>query len=147
MRGRAPTWHARCVPIEINQSLVVPDAELEWKYTTSGGPGGQHANRSSTRVHLTWNIADSSVVSGETRSRLLSKLGGAVRVDVDDHRSQVRNRDIAAQRLAEKVQAALVRPRTRKATKPSRGAQRRRLEGKKQRSNTKKLRQKPTHWD
>lgn len=135
------------MPIEINQSLVVPDAELDWKYTTSGGPGGQHANRSSTRVHLTWNIAESAVLTGETRSRLLSKLGAVVRVDVDDHRSQLRNRDVAAERLAEKVRAALVRPRKRKATKPSRGAKRRRLEGKKQRSNTKKLRQKPTRWD
>ena len=135
------------MPIEINQSLVVPDAELDWRYTTSGGPGGQHANRSSTRVQLTWSIADSTVLTDATRSQLLHKLGDVVRVDVDDHRSQLRNKDIAAERLAEKVRVALVRPRKRKATKPSKGAQRRRLEGKKQRSNTKKLRKKPTRWD
>jgi ribosome-associated protein len=135
------------MPIEVNHSLVVPDAELDWKYTTSGGPGGQHANRSSTRVQLTWNIADSGVISDATRNQLLIKLGDVVRVDVDDHRSQLRNKDLAADRLAEKVRAALVRQRRRKATKPSRGSQRRRLDGKKQRSNTKKLRQKPSSWD
>ncbi|MFT5268358.1 MAG: ribosome-associated protein [Acidimicrobiales bacterium] len=135
------------MPIEINHSLVVPDAELDWKYTTSGGPGGQHANRSSTRVQLTWNIAESAVISDATRNQLLMKLGDVVRVDVDDHRSQLRNKDLAAERLAEKVRAALVRQRRRKATKPSRGSQRRRLDGKKQRSNTKKLRQKPSSWD
>jgi ribosome-associated protein len=135
------------MPIEINHSLVVPDAELHWKYTTSGGPGGQHANRSSTRVQLTWSIADSTVVTDAMRNQLLIKLGDVVRVDVDDHRSQLRNKDLAADRLAEKVRAALVRQRRRKATKPSRGSQRRRLDGKKQRSNTKKLRQKPSRWD
>ena len=135
------------MPIEINHSLVVPDAELDWKYTTSGGPGGQHANRSSTRVQLTWNIADSAVISDAMRDQLLVKLGDVVRVDVDDHRSQLRNKDLAADRLAEKVRLALVRQRRRKATKPSRGSQRRRLDGKKQRSNTKKLRQKPSSWD
>ena len=135
------------MPIEINQTLVVPDAELEWKYTTSGGPGGQHANRSSTRVQLSWNITDSAVLTEGTRGQLTKKLGDIVRVDVDDHRSQLRNKDVAADRLAEKVRGALVRPRKRKATKPSKGAQRRRLEGKKRNAQTKKLRQKPTRWD
>lgn len=135
------------MPIEINQSLVVPDAELDWKFTTSGGPGGQHANRSSTRVQLSWNVAESQVLTETVRSQLLQKLGEVVRVDVDDHRSQLRNKDVASERLAEKIRLALVRQRKRKPTKPSKGAQRRRLEGKKQRSNTKKLRKKPTRWD
>jgi|TARA_B110000305_G_C19220445_1_gene530288 ribosome-associated protein len=135
------------MPIEINHSLVVPDAELDWKYTTSGGPGGQHANRSSTRVQLSWNIAESVVLNSEMRDQLITKLGHVARVDVDDHRSQLRNKDLASDRLAEKVRAALVRQRRRKATKPSRGSQRRRLDGKKQRSDTKKLRQKPARWD
>ena len=135
------------MPIEINQTLVVPDAELEWKYTTSGGPGGQHANRSSTRVQLSWAISDSAVLNEGTRAQLTTKLGDIVRVDVDDHRSQLRNKDVAADRLAEKIRSALVRPRKRKATKPSKGSQRRRLEGKKRNAQTKKLRQKPTRWD
>lgn len=133
--------------IEVNSSVVIPDAELNWRFTTSGGPGGQHANRSSTRVQLSWNIAESAVLNQSTRDRLLARLGDVVRVDVDAHRSQLRNKDVAAERLAEKVRDALVEQRKRKATKPSRGAQRRRLESKRRTSQTKKLRKKPTRWD
>ncbi len=64
------------MPIEINQSLVIPDAELDWKFTTSGGPGGQHANRSSTRVQLSWNIVESAVLSDSVRNRLQTKPQG-----------------------------------------------------------------------
>ena len=135
------------MPIEINSSLVIPDAELEWKFTTSGGPGGQHANRSSTRVQLSWSIANSGVLSESMRDRLQAKLGDVVRVDVDDHRSQLRNKDVAGERLADKVRAALVRQRKRKPTKPTKGAQRRRLDSKRRTSQTKKLRQKPRNWD
>ena len=133
--------------IEINQSLVIPDAELDWKFTTSGGPGGQHANRSSTRVQLSWNIAESAVLSDSVRNRLQTKLGDVVRADVDDHRSQLRNKDTALERLADKVKAALIQQRKRRPTKPSKGSQRRRLDGKKRDSQTKKLRKKPTNWD
>lgn len=135
------------MPIEINPSLVIPDAELEWKFTTSGGPGGQHANKASTRVQLSWSITDSGILGESMRDRLRSKLGDVVRVDVDDHRSQLRNKDAATERLADKVRVALVRQRKRKPTKPSRGSQRRRLEGKKRKAQTKKLRQKPKSWD
>ena len=135
------------MPIEINSSLVIPDAELEWKFTTSGGPGGQHANRSSTRVQLSWSIANSGVLSESMRDRLQAKLGDVVRVDVDDHRSQLRNKDVAGERLADKVRAALVRQRKRKPTKPTKGAQRRRLDSKRRTSQTKNLRQKPRNWD
>ena len=135
------------MPIEINPSLEIPDAELDWKYTTSGGPGGQHANKASTRVQLSWSVIDSAALTDKDRSRLLSKLGDVVRVDVDDHRSQLRTQDIATERLADKVKAALIRKRLRKPTKPSRGAQRRRLESKKRRGQKKELRKKPTRWD
>lgn len=135
------------MPIEINDSLEIPDDELDWKYTTSRGPGGQHANKASTRVQLVWDIASSSTLTEGLRQRLTAKLGDTVRVDVDDHRSQGRNRDIAAERLGDKVRAALVRPRARRKTKPSRASQRRRVEGKRRKSETKKLRQKPAAWD
>jgi len=135
------------MPIEINPSLEIPDAELDWKFTTSGGPGGQHANRSSTRVQLTWNIEESTVLDDGMQATLISKLGEVVRVDVNEHRSQLRNKALAGERLAEKVQGALVRKPKRKKTKPSRGAQRRRLEGKRRKSETKRMRQKPTSWD
>jgi len=135
------------VPIAIDDSLVIPDGELEWKYTTSGGPGGQHANRASTRVQLAWDIASSEVLTESVRARLSTKLGEVVRVDVDDHRSQSRNREIAGDRLAEKVRSALVQRRRRTATKPSRASQRRRVEGKRRKSETKKLRKKPSSWE
>jgi len=135
------------MPIEINSSLVIPDAELDFKYTTSGGPGGQHANRSSTRVQLSWSIVESAAVTGAVRSRLLSKLGEVVRADVDDHRSQLRNKDVALERLGDKVKQALVQERKRRPTKPTKGSKRRRLEGKKRKSQTKKLRQRPSRSD
>lgn len=133
--------------IEVTPSLHVPDSELEWRYTTSGGPGGQHANRSSTRVQLSWNIAESGVIGDAMRVRLVNKLGDVIRVDVDDHRSQLRNRDIAAERLAEKVRAALQQQKKRKKTKPSRRAKQRRLDAKRKNSDRKKARRKPTNWD
>ena len=135
------------MPIEIDDSLEIPDAELEWKYTTSRGPGGQHANKASTRVQLAWNIASSEALTDTMRRRLRAKLGDVVRVDVDDHRSQGRNREVASERLADKVRTALVRQRRRRATKPSRASQRRRVEGKRRKSETKKLRKKPGAWD
>lgn len=135
------------MPIEINAALVIPDHELDWKFTTSGGPGGQHANRSSTRVQLSWAIAESTALPDSLHTKLVARLGPVVRVDVDDHRSQLRNKDLAAERLGHKVRSALVEKRKRKPTKPSKGAQRRRLEGKKRKSETKKLRKKPTNWD
>ena len=135
------------MPIEIDDSLMIPDAELEWKYTTSGGPGGQHANKASTRVQLAWDIAASEVLTDGVRNRLTTKLGDVVRVDVDDHRSQSRNREIAGDRLAEKVRTALTQRRPRRATKPSRSSQRRRVEGKRRKSETKKLRKRPSSWE
>lgn len=135
------------MPIEINTGLVIPDAELDWKFTTSGGPGGQHANKASTRVQVSWDVAESAVVREADRQLLIEKLGDTVRVDVDQARSQARNRELAAERLAEKVRAALVRPRRRKKTRPSRASKARRVEGKRRKSETKRLRQRPTRWD
>lgn len=135
------------MPIKVNNLLTIPDAELEWRYTTSGGPGGQHANKSSTRVQLSWDIENAGSVGTTYRERLTAKLGSVARVDVDDYRSQLRNRDVAQERLAEKVRAALVQPRPRRPTKPTKGSQRRRVEGKRRKSHTKKLRKKPTRWD
>jgi len=135
------------VPIEINSGLIIPDAELDWKFTTSGGPGGQHANKASTRVQVSWNITDSAVLRSADRALLIEKLGDTVRVDVDEARSQARNREIAAKRLAEKVQGGLVRPRRRKATRPSRASKARRIEGKRRTAEKKRLRKRPTGWE
>jgi len=135
------------MPIEVTSRLSIPDAELDYRFTTSRGPGGQHANRSSTRVQLAWHIAGSESLDETTRDRLLAALGDTVRVDVDDHRSQQRNRELAAERLAQKVRSALVTKQSRRPTRPTAGSRRRRVEGKRRRSQTKELRRKPTRWD
>lgn len=135
------------MPVEVSAELTIPDDELEWTYTTSGGPGGQHANRNQTRVRLAWDVASSSAVSGSTKVRLQDTLGSTVRVDVDDTRSQFRNRAIAAQRLADKVSTALKQTRRRKATRPSKGSKHRRLDAKRRRSDTKRLRRRPHSED
>ena len=135
------------MPATVSSSLVIPDAELEWKFSPSGGPGGQHANKANTRVELTWNIASSAVVSDIQRRRLTTALGDETRVVVDDERSQARNREIAIDRLVERVKAALIPPRPRRPTKPSKGAKQRRLDAKRRAGQTKRLRQRPRHDD
>ncbi|NOX31541.1 MAG: aminoacyl-tRNA hydrolase [Actinobacteria bacterium] len=132
------------VPLQVNSSLTIPDAELVERFTKSGGPGGQHANKANTRVELVWNIADSVAVDGYQRSLLISVLGAVVRVVVDDERSQARNRDIAGERLVGRVRAALVPPKRRVPTRKTRGSNRRRLEAKRQSGQTKRLRRKPS---
>ncbi len=135
------------MPVPVNDHLVLPDAELQWRFSASGGPGGQHANKANTRAELTWSIVDSAVVSGTQRHRLLSKLGPIVSVVVDEERSQARNRDIAEQRLAARIRAALVVPKPRRETKPSRGSKERRLKAKRSRSQDKQLRRRPGRDD
>ena len=135
------------MPIHVNSSLVIPDAELEWKFSASGGPGGQHANRSNTRAELTWDVAGSAVLSDAKRELLIGKLGSSVRIVSDEHRSQTRNREAAEARLGERVREALKQDRPRRATKPTKGSKRRRVEGKRRISQTKKLRGKPSFDD
>lgn len=127
----------------IKSTVAIPRAELVVRATRAGGPGGQHVNTSSTRVEVTWNVRESAALSDAQRERLLQVLNsrldgeGAIRVVASDTRSQRQNRDLAEQRLAEVVRRALVIPRKRKATKPTRASVERRLEGKK-RSGTQK---------
>lgn len=130
-------------PLIINPAVAIPRTELGVRASRAGGPGGQHVNTSSTRVELTWNVRQSAALSDVQRARLLQALTsrldgeGAIRVVASDTRSQRQNRDLAEQRLAELVRRALVVPRKRKATKPTRASVERRLDGKK-RSGTKK---------
>ena len=110
--------------------MQVPPEEVSVKVSRSGGPGGQHANTSETRVELAWDVAGSDAVTDAQRALLLERLGPVVRAVAEDTRSQARNRDIAFDRLAAKVAAALVVARPRRATRPSRGAVERRLAAK-----------------
>jgi len=135
--------------VEVTPRLTIPEDELTETFQTSGGPGGQHANRSSTGVALSWIYAESSVLTESEKTRLAAGLGsrgdnGAVRVVADKSRSQWRNRSLARARLAELVAEALKRPPARRRrTKPSRSAQQRRIDEKKKRAQTKRLRGRP----
>ncbi len=131
------------MPVTVRPSLVIPDAELSERFTTSGGPGGQHANKAATRVELTWDIESSTVVSERDRATLIEHFGPIVRVVVDDERSQLRNREIAHDRLAGRIRTALTPAKPRRATKPTRGSKHRRVEAKRKNSQRKQLRQKP----
>lgn len=129
--------------LQVRSGLVIPAAELTERFMPSGGPGGQHANRASTRVELRFDVTTSAVLSNSQRQRLLDRLGEEVRVVVDEQRSQSRNRDIARERLAGRIRNALVVEAPRRATKPTRGSKRRRLDAKKRRSELKQQRRRP----
>ena len=128
----------------VNSRLRIPAAELIIRATRSGGPGGQHVNTSSTRVEAVWGMRTSSALTDTQRAqletRLASKLDstGAVRIVATDTRSQTQNRALALARLAGMIRAALVVPKVRKPTKPSRGQKAARLDEKKRRSHTKR---------
>ena len=135
--------------LRISDSLTIPAAELDWTFLPSGGPGGQHANRSSTRVVLRFDVAATGAVDEEIRARLLDRLADPMlSVTVDDSRSQWRNRQLAKRRLRDRLQAALApEAPPRRSTKPSRRVRQRRLDAKRARSQTKALRKRPDMGD
>ena len=110
--------------------VVIAESDLEWRFSGPGGPGGQHANTSNTRVEVVFNIADSTSLDEATRSRLMAALGPSVRVVCAATRSQHRNREMARELLEARVRRALVVTPARRATRPSRAAAERRLAAK-----------------
>jgi ribosome-associated protein len=122
---------------------LIPESEIEERFETSGGPGGQHANRSETAVTLRFQV-DASSLPDDVRDRLSRRLGPRVEVTASDTRSQWRNREIARDRLTEMLEQALVEPKQRRKTKPTRRARERRLSAKKARSELKRSRRRPT---
>lgn len=136
----------------VNPELSIPRSELSFRASRAGGPGGQHVNTSSTRVELLWNVEDSRSLSGEQRARLREKLDsrldaqGNVRVVASAFRSQSRNREDAEERLATLVRRALLVPKVRKKTRPSRAAKEKRLQSKR-RLSTKKRDRRSDHDD
>lgn len=121
---------------------LIPETELEERFETSGGPGGQHANRTESAVALRFYVHESSLPD-DVKAKVTGRLGDRVEVVAADSRSQWRNRALARQRLREKLEAALVDPPTRKTTRTPRRAKERRLAEKKARSELKKTRRKP----
>jgi len=130
-------------PLKVNASVAIPRAELGVRASRAGGPGGQHVNTSSTKVEVTWNVTASTALSETAKGRVLLALAsrldtnGTIRVVASDTRSQRQNRELAEERLAALVRHALVVPRTRKKTRPTRASVERRLTAKK-RSGEKK---------
>jgi ribosome-associated protein len=137
--------------LEITPTLLLPLAELEYRATRAGGPGGQHVNTSSTRIEVWWDVRSSPSLDDDVRARLLERLAarldgeGRLRVVASESRSQLRNREAATERLRELVAAALVVRKPRKRTKPSRAAKAARLEAKRRRSAVKRERRPPRH--
>jgi ribosome-associated protein len=126
--------------VRITSSLSIPLSELQFRFTPSGGPGGQHANKVNTRAELRFDIAGSPSLGPRQRARLLEKLGPEVRVVADDERSQGRNRQLAVSRFADRMAAALHVDKPRRPTRPSKGAKERRLTAKRQLSERKRAR-------
>ena len=121
----------------VTRLLTIPAGELRWRFSGSGGPGGQHANTSNTKVTLTWNIETSEALTDYQRTRLVSELGPVIRIVAVEERSQTRNRDIALERLRERLRAALAVRAHRRPTAPTRSSVDRRLAAKRQRSERK----------
>ena len=131
----------------MNQGWEVPETEIELRFITSGGPGGQHANRSNTKVEAVFRIAKSTTMPPRLQQRVMEQLGERIRVTADDERSQLRNRALAIARLRSRVRTAGHVESPRRATKPTRGSKRRRGEAKRRRSEVKRDRQRPTRHD
>ncbi|QDW30872.1 aminoacyl-tRNA hydrolase [Arthrobacter sp. KBS0702] len=135
--------------LEVPPALTIPASELGWRFSRSSGPGGQHVNTSDSRVELSWNVAESGVLSDGQRLRLVTRLGqrlvdGVLTVSASERRSQLRNREIALAKLSALVAEGLApEPARRRATKPTRASNRRRLAAKEQRAATKQQRRRP----
>jgi ribosome-associated protein len=126
--------------VRISSSLRIPMSELQFRFSRSSGPGGQHANKVSTRVDLRFDVAGSPSLGPRQRGRLLDRLGPEVRVVADDERSQVRNRQLAVHRFRDRMAEALRVETPRQPTRPSRAAKERRLADKRLRSQRKRNR-------
>jgi ribosome-associated protein len=127
----------------IRARLVIPSDEVELRVTTSGGPGGQHANRSLTRVVASFRVSTSRVLSDADRELLIEKVGTVVRSSAGRFRSQGMNRSAALEQLAARIAEALTRQTPRRATKPTRSSKVRRVDDKKARSRVKERRRRP----
>jgi ribosome-associated protein len=143
------TWEADG-GLRVSRTVVVPPGDLRWRFSRSGGPGGQSVNTTDSRVELMLDLTATPAFDERQRARLLDRLqgrlvDGVLTVTASEHRSQLRNRDAAALRLAALLREALAAPgRGRRPTRPTRGSQQRRLDAKTRRGRTKRLRRPPT---
>jgi ribosome-associated protein len=129
--------------LRVTRTCAIPMSEIEWRFSPSGGPGGQHANRSNTRAEARFDIAGSPSLGPRQRATLIDRIGPLAQAVADDERSQARNRAIALDRLRSKLALALKRETPRRATAPSAAAKERRLKSKRERSELKRQRARP----
>ena len=129
--------------LQITRALSIPLNEIDVRFSASGGPGGQHANKAATRVEMTFDAEASPSLGPRHRDLILKNIGPVVRVVVDEERSQLRNRTIALQRLRVRLASAVHVQAPRRATKPSRGSKERRLKSKRERGTIKQNRRRP----
>ena len=120
----------------VNAEVAIPLSEVELRTSRSSGPGGQHANVTASRVEAVFEIDDSTTLTDEQKRRLHARHGERVTAVAQDARSQARNRELALERLRDKLEAGLAVPRKRRATRPGRAAKERRLEAKRRRATT-----------
>ena len=133
--------------LRVTATLRIPLADLEWKVSRSGGPGGQHANTSDSRVEVRFSVVDSASLGPRQRARLLERHGPVVRAVAADSRSQARNRATALDRLAARLAAGLAVEPPRRPTRPSRSAKERRITEKKRQGERKQARRRPDLTD
>ncbi len=127
----------------MTRSVVLPLAEVRFRTSRSSGPGGQHAQKSETRVEALFDVESSAALTETQKRRVVSRVGPVVRAIAQDERSQLRNRELALERVVEQLRAALRVERKRVPTKPTAASRERRLEQKRRRSETKRLRRQP----
>lgn len=129
--------------LRIDDRLAIPMGEIELRTSRSSGPGGQHANVTASRVEAVFDVERSAALDEATRERLLARAGSTVTAVAQDARGQARNRELALQRLAAKIEAALRVPRRRRPTRPTKGSRMRRLEQKRRAGERKRGRRRP----
>ncbi len=130
-------------PMPIAPGVAIPLSEVELRASRSSGPGGQHANVTASRVEAVFDVRSSAALGEEQRNRLLARHGDRVTAVAQESRGQARNRELALERLREKLAEALAVPKKRRPTKPGRGARERRLETKRRRGERKRQRRPP----
>jgi len=134
----------RAESIRVTRSVTLPVDEIELRFSRSSGPGGQHAQRSETRVEALFDVESSAALTPTQKRRVTARAGPVLRAIAQDERSQWRNRELAVERLVESLREALRVQRPRRPTKPTPASRERRLETKRRRAQTKRLRRPPT---
>jgi len=129
--------------IRVTRSVVLPLSEVTFRYSRSSGPGGQHAQKTETRVEAVFDVEASEALTDVQKRRVIARTGPVLRAVAQDERSRLRNRELALERLVEQLRRALRVERRRVATRPTKASRARRLEQKRRRSQTKRLRRPP----